>query len=670
MIWIAQAQRRLFLIASILAAASSTLAQSTVTTYQGRLESGGAPATGSHNFVFRLCSSVDPGGVLQTFPPAGTVAVSVTNGLFTQELTFDAAHFNGAERWLEIEVDGTTLSPREHLTSTPYAAFALNADKLDGLDSTAFLQAIPVPLTLSGTSATHVIRGDNASTADGSIGVYGTSTAASGVTYGGRFENASANGYGVFGLATSTSGTTWGVWGQNSSTIGSGVCGYAASPSGSVSGVYGRSDSTTGRGVSGYSAAVSGSTYGGHFQSWSTSGTGVFGHAVAATGSTYGLFGQSVSTSGRGVFGEATATSGTTYGAYGRSASTGGYGVYGEATATSGSSYGVYGRSASTGGYGVYGYATAATGGGRGVNGVSESTSGLGVVGYATSATGTTYGVQGLSASTSGSGVYGQASAASGTTTGVMGQSDSTAGRGVYGSATATTGANFGGYFESNSTSGYGLYGRASATSGTIYGVRGYASTAAGGYAVYAAGDMGASGTKPFRIDHPDDPENKYLLHYAAESPEVINFYRGTVVLNDAGEAVVELPSYFAKINKTPSYQLTAVGAPMPNLHVAEEISEAALSAGVAAGAGGAAPACTFRIAGGAPRAKVSWEVKAVRNDPWVRSRAVPARTVQDGRSIETRAMPVEVEKSGPERGKYQHPEHYGQPRERGLDYR
>lgn len=86
-------------------------------------------------------------------------------------------------------------------------------------------------------------------------------------------------------------------------------------------------------------------------------------------------------------------------------------------------------------------------------------------------------------------------------------------------------------------------------------------------------------------------------------------------VLRDAGQAVVELPHYFAKINKNPSYQLTAVGAPMPMLHVAEEIDEAALSAGATAGPGVAAPLCSFRIAGGAPGAKVSWRVEAVRND-------------------------------------------------------
>ncbi|MFH0980199.1 MAG: hypothetical protein V2A79_01500 [Planctomycetota bacterium] len=235
--------------------------------------------------------------------------------------------------------------------------------------------------------------------------------------------------------------------------------------------------------------------------------------------------------------------------------------------------------------------------------------------------------------------------------------------------ATAATGFTYGVWGESDSTSGRGVYGRANATTGTIYGVYGYASTAAGGYAVYASGDMGASGTKPFRIDHPDDPANKYLLHYAAESPEVINFYSGKVTLDAAGEAVVELPHYFAKINRDPRYTLTAVGAPMPMLHVAEEIDEAALNAGATAGAGVAAPICTFRIAGGAPGAKVSWEVKAVRNDLWVRNRAVPMEVTSNGLSIQAQAMPVEVEKRGVEKGTYQHPEFYGQPPEKGMNY-
>ena len=166
-------------------------------------------------------------------------------------------------------------------------------------------------------------------------------------------------------------------------------------------------------------------------------------------------------------------------------------------------------------------------------------------------------------------------------------------------------------------------------------------------------GTAASAPAKGFRIDHPDDPANKYLLHYAAESPEVINFYRGTVLLDGAGEAVVELPHYFAKINRTPSYQLTAVGAPMPMLHVGEEIDEAALSAGAKAEPGEAAALCWFRIAGGAPGAKVSWEVKAVRNDRWVQQRGAP----------------VEVEKQDLEKGTYQHPELYAQPPEKGMNY-
>jgi len=104
-------------------------------------------------------------------------------------------------------------------------------------------------------------------------------------------------------------------------------------------------------------------------------------------------------------------------------------------------------------------------------------------------------------------------------------------------------------------------------------------------------------------------------------------------------------------------------------LHIAAEIDEAALSAGATAGAGVAAPACTFRIAGGAPGAKVSWRVEALRNDLWVQNRAVPMETLSNGLLIQTRAMPVEVEKQGREKGTYQHPELYGLSAEMGMNY-
>src|SRR5205823_3609523 len=123
---------------------------------------------------------------------------------------------------------------------------------------------------------------------------------------------------------------------------------------------------------------------------------------------------------------------------------------------------------------------------------------------------------------------------------------------------------------------------------------------------VNVVGDLNVVGLKLFRIDHPDDPENKYLQHYCTEAPEPLNTYSGTAVLDGDGGARIDLPPYFAKINKDPRYMLTAVGAPMPLLYVTQEISDAAMSSG---------SRCWFVIAGGVAGKKVCWEVKAVRND-------------------------------------------------------
>jgi hypothetical protein len=171
------------------------------------------------------------------------------------------------------------------------------------------------------------------------------------------------------------------------------------------------------------------------------------------------------------------------------------------------------------------------------------------------------------------------------------------------------------------------------------------------GTAIHASGTFTASGSKAFRIDHPTDPENKYLLHYCTESPEPQNSYNGIVTLDDRGGATVTLPSYFALINTDPRYSLTALGAPMPLLHIGAEIDATVLAAGNAAEPGESAPVCSFRIAGGAAGGRVSWRIDALRNDRWVRQHGAP----------------VEVEKVAPERGTYQHPELFGQPTEKRL---
>ena len=53
------------------------------------------------------------------------------------------------------------------------------------------------------------------------------------------------------------------------------------------------------------------------------------------------------------------------------------------------------------------------------------------------------------------------------------------------------------------------------------------------------------------------------------------NVYDGIVILDNKGEAEVELPDWFGALNKDFRYQLTAIGAPGPNLYIAEEIPAA-----------------------------------------------------------------------------------------------
>ena len=89
---------------------------------------------------------------------------------------------------------------------------------------------------------------------------------------------------------------------------------------------------------------------------------------------------------------------------------------------------------------------------------------------------------------------------------------------------------------------------------------------------VYIRGPLQKPGGQ-FKIDHPLDPANKYLCHSFVESPDMKNVYDGVVILDKKGEAEVDLPDWFSALNKDYRYQLTAIGAPGPNLYIAKEIS-------------------------------------------------------------------------------------------------
>jgi len=96
-------------------------------TYQGHLEDGSGPITGTCDFRFGLWDAPTGGNQKGTSPQTQT-AVAVVGGVFTVEfLDFGPGAIDGTARWLEIEVrcpgDAAfvLLDPRQELTPAPYS---------------------------------------------------------------------------------------------------------------------------------------------------------------------------------------------------------------------------------------------------------------------------------------------------------------------------------------------------------------------------------------------------------------------------------------------------------------------------------------------------------------------------------------------------------------------
>jgi hypothetical protein len=127
-------KRKILLLVPLLILISVHIAlgqQTTAFTYQGRLIDGGTPANGNYDFQFGLWDSLS--GVTQIGSTQTVATVSVSNGSFSVQLDFSAGAFPGANRFLEISArpsgpgSYTPLSPRQQITSTPYAIRSLNA---------------------------------------------------------------------------------------------------------------------------------------------------------------------------------------------------------------------------------------------------------------------------------------------------------------------------------------------------------------------------------------------------------------------------------------------------------------------------------------------------------------------------------------------------------------
>jgi hypothetical protein len=379
-------------------------------------------------------------------------------------------------------------------------------------------------------------------------------------------------------------------------------------------------------------------------------GTGIAGIGITAAG---GIPNTQGTTGGTGL--QSLGSSGFSGSSAGSAGGVGGIGVH--ASGGSGGS----GAASSNGGEGNYGVKT--SGGAGGDAGATAGNGGLGAPGV-----GTTGGAGG--AGPAGNGGMGGDSVESFGGTGGDGQTAGVGGSGIFGqggkggTSSASTGGGGG-----NGVTAVGGPGGASATVGGQggVGVSGFGGKGAnapgatggdGGDGIIAQGGAAGTGTTPgqkglagnfqgnvqvigtlvkgggsFKIDHPLDPENKFLYHSFVESPDMKNLYDGIVALDAKGEAVVQLPAWFTALNRDFRYQLTCVGGHAP-VYVADEVREN-----------------RFRIAGGREGLKVSWQVTGTRQDAFANAHRIE----------------VEVEKKPAERGLYLHPTEHGKPENLGV---
>jgi hypothetical protein len=174
-------------------------------TYQGQFSDSGSPANGNYDFKFTLYASASGGTAVDTVE---LDSQSISGGLVNASLDFTDAPYNGQALWVEVSVRSagggsfTTLAPRQAITATPYALYALNAPSGGSL-------ALPFSGSTSSTDPAFAVA--NTGTGNG-VKVQGAGTGFDGATL--LASNGSNGGVALYAYANTSSG----VLGQPVST--------------------------------------------------------------------------------------------------------------------------------------------------------------------------------------------------------------------------------------------------------------------------------------------------------------------------------------------------------------------------------------------------------------------------------------------------------------------
>lgn len=114
----------MFSAAAVFAQVPSTM------TYNGFLMDNGQPANAPADVSFKLFDAENGGNMVWQ---QNATTIDVNDGRFSARLTnLDASVFNGQARWLEVTINGETLSPRSEVGSMPYSLRAGDAQTIQG----------------------------------------------------------------------------------------------------------------------------------------------------------------------------------------------------------------------------------------------------------------------------------------------------------------------------------------------------------------------------------------------------------------------------------------------------------------------------------------------------------------------------------------------------------